>query len=60
MYVVGGGVATLTFNRPDPMNAWSPEMEERYFDLLEQADADPDVRVVVVTGAGRATTLRRR
>jgi enoyl-CoA hydratase/carnithine racemase len=53
LYSAQGGVATLTLNRPDRLNAWNVEMEERYFDLLEQADDDPDVRVIVVTGAGR-------
>ena len=47
------GVATLTLNRPDRMNAWTAEMETRYFDLLQQAAATPSVRAVVVTGAGR-------
>jgi enoyl-CoA hydratase/carnithine racemase len=47
------GVTTLTFNRPERLNAWNFEMEEHYFDLLDAADADPDVRVVVVTGSGK-------
>jgi enoyl-CoA hydratase/carnithine racemase len=46
-------VAVLTLNRPDRLNAWTREMENRYFDLLEGCGADPDVRVIVVTGAGR-------
>ncbi|GAA5045082.1 enoyl-CoA hydratase/carnithine racemase [Thermocatellispora tengchongensis] len=47
------GVLTLTFNRPERLNAWTEEMGRRYFDLLEQADADPEVRAIVVTGAGK-------
>ena len=47
------GVATLTLNRPDRMNAWTGPMEARYFDLLERAAASPSVRAIVVTGAGR-------
>ncbi|MET8154787.1 enoyl-CoA hydratase [Sphaerisporangium sp. NPDC005289] len=47
------GVLTLTFNRPDRLNAWTDAMGRRYFDLLEQAERDPGVRVVVVTGAGK-------
>lgn len=47
------GVALLTLNRPDRLNAWTLEMEERYFDLLAEAAADPEVRAIVVTGAGR-------
>ena len=47
------GVCVLTLNRPERMNAWTHAMEERYFDLLEEADRDPAVRVIVVTGSGR-------
>ncbi|MEU6715618.1 enoyl-CoA hydratase-related protein [Nonomuraea sp. NPDC046802] len=47
------GVLTLTFNRPDALNAWTDAMGRRYFDLLAQAEKDPDVRAVVVTGAGK-------
>lgn len=47
------GVATLTLNRPDRMNAWTGAMEARYFDLLQRAADTPSVRAVVVTGAGR-------
>lgn len=48
-----GGVLLVTLNRPARLNAWTNELEDQYFDLLEAADADPDVRAVVVTGAGR-------
>ena len=48
-----GAVLTLQLNRPDRLNAWTQAMEDRYFDLLAAADDDPDVRAVVVTGAGR-------
>src|SRR5690349_13811307 len=47
------GVLTLTFNRPERLNAWTAEMGRRYFDLLEEADRDPSVRAIVVTGAGK-------
>ena len=50
---VSDGVAVLTLNRPDRLNAWVPEMQIQYFDLLEQAAADPEVKAIVVTGAGR-------
>jgi enoyl-CoA hydratase/carnithine racemase len=43
----------LTLNRPEHNNGWNPELEVRYFDLLGQLDENPDVRVIVVTGAGR-------
>lgn len=48
-----GGVLVLTLNRPDRLNAWNPAMERRVFDLMADADDDPDVRAIVVTGAGR-------
>ncbi|MFI7421113.1 enoyl-CoA hydratase-related protein [Nonomuraea sp. NPDC049684] len=47
------GVLTLTFNRPDTLNAWTDAMGRRYFDLLAEAEKDPDVRAIVVTGAGK-------
>lgn len=47
------GVALLTLNRPDRLNAWTAEMEHAYFAMLEQCAHDEDVRVIVVTGAGR-------
>ncbi|HZP31504.1 MAG TPA: enoyl-CoA hydratase-related protein [Acidimicrobiia bacterium] len=50
---VDGGVATVTLNRPERMNAWNVEMEERYFSTLDALAADPEVRAIVVTGAGR-------
>ncbi|HSZ05198.1 MAG TPA: enoyl-CoA hydratase [Solirubrobacteraceae bacterium] len=50
---VNDGVALLTLNRPDRLNAWTAEMEHAYFALLEQCARDEDVRVIVVTGAGR-------
>ena len=56
LYAQSSGVATLTLNRPERLNAWTPALSTRYFDLLERADDDPDVRVVVVTGAGRGFT----
>ncbi len=48
-----GPVALLTLNRPERLNAWTGELETRYFDLLDEAGADPDIRAIVVTGAGR-------
>ena len=47
------GVLTLTFNRPDRLNAWTDAMGRRYFDLLQEAEKDPNVRAIVVTGAGK-------
>jgi enoyl-CoA hydratase/carnithine racemase len=50
---VTDGVALLTLNRPDRLNAWTGEMERTYFGMLEECAESPEVRVVVVTGAGR-------
>ncbi|MCU1448307.1 MAG: enoyl-CoA hydratase [Acidimicrobiales bacterium] len=47
------GVLTLTLNRPDRMNAWTEDLGRRYFGRLDEAAADPAVRVIVLTGAGR-------
>jgi enoyl-CoA hydratase/carnithine racemase len=54
LYAVDGAVCTITLNNPERRNAWNPLMEERYFSLLDQADADPEARVIVVTGSGRS------
>lgn len=50
---VQDGVALLTLNRPDRLNAWTPELQTRYFDLLDECAGRADVRAIVVTGAGR-------
>jgi len=47
------GIAVLTLNRPERLNAWTAEMERSYFDLLAECGESADVRVIVVTGAGR-------
>ncbi|WP_306319419.1 MULTISPECIES: enoyl-CoA hydratase-related protein [unclassified Streptomyces] len=48
-----GAVSVVTLNRPERLNAWTNELEDRYFELLDEAEADPEVRAIVVTGAGR-------
>ena len=53
LYEVDDGVAVVTLNRPERLNAWTGELGTGYFDALDRAAADPDVRAVVVTGAGR-------
>ncbi len=53
LYEVRDKVAIITFNRPDRLNAWSSDLHEGYFTSLDRAAADPQVRVIVVTGAGR-------
>ncbi|MGF7111531.1 enoyl-CoA hydratase/carnithine racemase [Pseudomonas laurylsulfatiphila] len=47
------GVQTLTLNRPDKLNALNFALTEGLVQALKEADADPSVRVVIVTGAGR-------
>ena len=46
------GVAVLTLNRPERMNGWGGGLAAKFYALLDQAEADPDVRAIVVTGAG--------
>ena len=53
LYEVQDRVASITLNRPERLNAWNGELGTAYFNYLDQAEADPDVKVIVVTGAGR-------
>ncbi|MBL7495061.1 enoyl-CoA hydratase/isomerase family protein [Frankia sp. CNm7] len=53
-YEVADRVATITFNRPDRLNALSPEMIRELRQAYADAEADPDVWILVVTGNGRA------
>jgi enoyl-CoA hydratase/carnithine racemase len=48
-----GGIATLVLNRPHELNAWTYTLEGLFFDAFDAAVADPAVRVLVITGAGR-------
>ena len=52
--VTDSGVAVLTFNRPERMNAWGGGMATAFYSCLDRTEADPAVRAVVVTGSGRA------
>ncbi len=54
LYEVSERIATITLNRPDRMNAWTATMERDVRHAMEQAAGDDDVRVIVLTGAGRA------
>ena len=54
LYEAGAGVATLTLNRPDRLNAITPELIGDLGEQLARADADGDVRVVRLRGAGRS------
>src|SRR5947208_12146687 len=54
LYDVKEGVATVTLNRPDKLNAWNAQLGAELGDAIAEADGDDDVRAVIVTGAGRA------
>lgn len=49
-----GGVVTITLNRPEKLNAFAGHMRRDLAEALEHAGSDPEARVVVLTGAGRA------
>jgi enoyl-CoA hydratase/carnithine racemase len=51
---VAGGILTLTLNRPDRGNGWNGAVTTRYFGLLQQAARSSEVRVIVLTGAGKS------
>jgi enoyl-CoA hydratase/carnithine racemase len=53
LYDVTVGVATVTLNRPDKLNAWTEQMEKEVQAAMAQAEADEGVRVIILTGAGR-------
>ncbi|MEZ0342749.1 enoyl-CoA hydratase [Mycobacterium sp. pV006] len=48
------GVAVLTLNRPERMNAWGGGLAGAFYRCIDRAEADPAVRVIVLTGNGRA------
>jgi enoyl-CoA hydratase/carnithine racemase len=47
-------IATITFNRPEKMNAWTPKMGAETRTAMLDADRDPNIGAIIVTGAGRA------
>ena len=54
LFDVEDHIATLTFNQPEKRNAYSPEMAVKLTQYLRECDQNPDVRVVIITGAGDA------
>jgi enoyl-CoA hydratase/carnithine racemase len=48
------GVAVLTFNRPDRLNTWGGDIATAFYACIDRAEADPGVRVIVLTGSGKA------
>ena len=54
LYSVDDGIATITLNRPDKLNAFNTQMRDELIAVFDATDADDAVRAVIVTGAGRA------
>jgi enoyl-CoA hydratase/carnithine racemase len=54
LYDLREGILTLTLNRPDRLNAFTPRMRDELIEAFDRSDADDAVRAVIVTGAGRA------
>jgi len=54
LYTVEDGIATITLNRPEKLNAFTNTMRQELIAAFDRIDADDDVRAVIVTGAGRA------
>jgi enoyl-CoA hydratase/carnithine racemase len=53
LYRVADRVATITLNRPDKLNAWTAVMEREVRAAMREAEQDENIRVIVLTGAGR-------
>ena len=60
LYEVSDAIATVTLNRPERLNAWNGDIGHLYWTYLDQAAAGPEVKVIIVTGAGRWVLLRGR
>ena len=54
LYSVSESIATITLNRPHRLNAINPELLSDFKSALDQANADGDVQVIILCGAGRA------
>ena len=54
VYTKENGIATIKLNRPDKMNAFTPEMSDSIYRAVEDGANDGNVRVLVITGTGRA------
>ena len=54
IYEIKGGIAYITLNRPEKLNAINPEMRELLWDAFQDVQHNPEVRCAIVTGRGRA------
>jgi enoyl-CoA hydratase/carnithine racemase len=54
LYEVDDGVATITLNRPEERNRWGSELMSSLFATIDRLSADPDARVAILTGSGKA------
>src|SRR5664279_4448443 len=54
LYSVADRVATITINRPQQNNAWTPALEIELQQAIEAASADMEVRAIILTGAGKS------
>ncbi|HET8707690.1 MAG TPA: enoyl-CoA hydratase-related protein, partial [Pseudomonadales bacterium] len=53
-YEKDGAILTITLNRPERMNAFTVEMAQELVEAIDMADADNDIRVIILTGEGKA------
>ncbi|MFX1524244.1 MAG: enoyl-CoA hydratase-related protein, partial [Promethearchaeota archaeon] len=54
IYDSSNQIATITFNRPDKLNAMTGRMMAEFWDAISRVEDDPNIRVTILTGAGRA------
>ncbi|MCE3273574.1 MAG: Unsaturated acyl-CoA hydratase [Ramlibacter sp.] len=54
LYETHAGVGVVTLNRPQALNSFTRRMHQELWDILDRVNADPSIRAVVITGAGRA------
>ena len=60
LFDVADGLAIITLNRPDKLNAWTPTMEAEVRHATRLADGDAKVRAIIITGAGKSKTAMRK
>ena len=53
LYDVADNILTITLNRPEKLNAFTREMMNEMIDAFDKADADDNIRAIIVTGSGR-------